>query len=499
MKRSFFTCLSICALSLVFSTSIAQTWQYTGSMNETRWISAMSSFDDKAIIIGGYTSGLTPMSSCEVYDPATARWSYTGSLNVARAHAVPYKLSNGTILVFGGLIGYYGQGIETDSVESYDPATGVWTVVGAMNEARLLPTVTQINDSIILIAGGLTSSGVTSSCELYNINTHSSTTAASMEITRYEHRAVLLNNGKVLITGGRDGGAYGQFFNSCEIYDPSTNDWTTSGDMHQARMQGILAKFSDGTILTSGGRNTPVSSAPGSELFDPTTETWGYVDSMQEPVCVTGSVLLPDDRFMATGGLVDGIWTSSQGLDDISTNTCEWYDKASNQWYYAPTLNTSRDKHCAVYLHQTVNDSLPEDLILVAGGHGGSLVDSATVQNTFTNTAEVLDVTEVAMGYYIAHQPTSGVRNDGQPTSFTAQVIYNDKFVPSISLTSDMEQDLQYRIMTTDGKVVATVNCHVGEGASILHIDMTGVTKGVYLMNINSEDTKLLLKVIVNN
>src|SRR5205085_2790975 len=81
------------------------------------------------------------------------------------------------------------------------------------------------------------------------------------------------------------------------------------------------------------------------------------------------------------------------------------YDRNLKLWYFAPELNLTRCRHNGVYLHQTVNSNLPSDLLLVAGGQQGSITaDSAGLHQFmegFTNTAEVLDVTQPALKAYI--------------------------------------------------------------------------------------------------
>ena len=52
-----------------------------------------------------------------------------------------------------------------------------------------------------------------------------------MNIARYWHTASVLGSGKVLVTGGYNGG----YLNSAELYDPSTGNWSSTGVMNVAR------------------------------------------------------------------------------------------------------------------------------------------------------------------------------------------------------------------------------------------------------------------------
>jgi N-acetylneuraminic acid mutarotase len=77
----------------------------------------------KVLVAGGYgRSG--ELLNAELYDPATGKWSMTGSLNKPRSAAHAVLQSNGKVLVF---LEPYRSPIC--NVEQYDPATEKWTVI----------------------------------------------------------------------------------------------------------------------------------------------------------------------------------------------------------------------------------------------------------------------------------------------------------------------------------------------------------------------------------
>jgi hypothetical protein len=57
---------------------------------------------------GSKTGGGLPLSSTEVYDPATDRWRDGEDMTVARMNATGALLSSGQVLVMGGLTEPYG-------------------------------------------------------------------------------------------------------------------------------------------------------------------------------------------------------------------------------------------------------------------------------------------------------------------------------------------------------------------------------------------------------
>ena len=56
----------------------------------------------------------------------------------------------------------------------------------------------------------------------------------SLNYVRTYHTAVVLTDGKVLVIGGLNGDI--GLLNSTELYDPSTDNWTTTGNLNEARM-----------------------------------------------------------------------------------------------------------------------------------------------------------------------------------------------------------------------------------------------------------------------
>jgi galactose oxidase-like protein len=102
-------------------------------------------------LAGGMNGGT--VTSAEVYDPATGNWTPTDSLNVPRWRHAATLLSDGKVLVAGGLAG--NQSSLADA-EIYDPATGTWTVTGSLNNARCLYTAMLLSDGRVLAAGGKT-------------------------------------------------------------------------------------------------------------------------------------------------------------------------------------------------------------------------------------------------------------------------------------------------------------------------------------------------------
>ncbi|CAF2953678.1 unnamed protein product [Rotaria sp. Silwood2] len=67
---------------------------------------------------------------------------------------------------------------------------------------------------------------------------------------RYYHTASVLTNGKMLVTGGRNGSSS---LNSAELYDPLTGTWTTTGSMNDRRYVHTASVLTNGYVLVTDG------------------------------------------------------------------------------------------------------------------------------------------------------------------------------------------------------------------------------------------------------
>jgi N-acetylneuraminic acid mutarotase len=123
-------------------------WIYTGSMTKFHDYSPLIQLFNGKILFPGAPSD----SSCELYDPDSGTWSITGSMNIVRRAASYELLPNGKVLAAGGNV-YGSVPGTTNSVELYDPTTGIWTSILPMNLAREWKPATKLINGSILISG----------------------------------------------------------------------------------------------------------------------------------------------------------------------------------------------------------------------------------------------------------------------------------------------------------------------------------------------------------
>jgi hypothetical protein len=189
----------------------------TGNMQSSRaQHTATLLTNGKVLLVGGNET-----SSAELFDPTTGLFTATGSLGHARTHHTATLLQGGMVLVLGGsqVMPPGGGGaapapVSLDSIEVYDPASGKFVIVGKLAVARDSHSATLLAGGTVLVAGGYVHGfdgdaqpffETMFQAELIDPVTFASTTATSLEQARAEHVATRLNNGQVLISGGRVG------------------------------------------------------------------------------------------------------------------------------------------------------------------------------------------------------------------------------------------------------------------------------------------------------
>ncbi|WP_437938118.1 hypothetical protein [Sorangium sp. So ce341] len=274
--------------------------------------------------ICGWPSLLPDGAPCP--DPTTAAWiPASPAEGVGNAYSATL-LQDGTVLVAGGFVGTseltYAR---VHSAVRYDPATDSWTPTGAMIHARAMHRATLLQDGTVLVSGGTEpASGET---EIYDPATGVWTAAAPMNQIRERYTATLLANGKVLVAAGQVDGVP---TTSTEVYDRATNTWTPGAWMGRSRSSHSAVLLSDGRVLAVGNQDYYDSDGR-PELYDPVADTWTY----------SGHPYLSSrlDRPWATplaNGNVLVIGKSTNGDTSVLL-----YDPTNDTWTDGPSLPAS--------------------------------------------------------------------------------------------------------------------------------------------------------------
>ena len=206
------------------------------------------------------------------------------------------------------------------------------TPTGSMHTARIGATATLLQNGKVLITGGSSTafgnidSAIYSSAELYDPVTGTFSKTGSMGSARTDHTATLLADGEVLITGGMGcspsrscshvSGSAIEQLASAELYDPSTAKFSRTGSMSASRAYGTATILTDGRVLVAEGADGPTQTA---ELYDP--KTGKFLRAAKEPAFDNAKATrLANGKVLVTGD------ASYLGIG------AEVYDETSNKF-----------------------------------------------------------------------------------------------------------------------------------------------------------------------
>lgn len=373
-------------VSVQGATSSTSTAEFitTGSMNEPRLGHTSTLLSDgKVLVVGGDSSGNTQpyLNSVELYNPNTGIFSYTGDMTTGRSGHTTTLLSDGKVLITGGM-DRWATDHTLISAEIYDPATGVFTPTGNMNAKRTWHQATLLDDGRVLVAGGFDGTYLSSS-EIYDPATDTFTLTGNMNDPRIWYAMTLLRDGRVLVAGGSD--SYGGWLGSSELYDPATGIFSYSGSLSTPRWIHEGTLLGNDTVLFAGGNGHGPSGEVrlnSVELYDIPTGTFSTTASMNTARAGASQTLLLGGNVLVAGGY----------NGTITVNTAEIYNHSTSTFAYTTnTITTPRYAHKATRL-QNGN-------VLLTGGTDAS--------NTILASAEIYSQPSTLP------QCSDGIDNDG--------------------------------------------------------------------------------------
>jgi len=261
--------------------------------------------DGRVLVVGGFTNEENAAQGAEVYEPEAARFSPLPRTVTLRHSHTSTVLPSGRVLIVGG---FAGEATTVAAAELFDPVSNSFTSTGSLLAARAGHVAVLLESGKVLIAGGVGPGwSFLSSAELYDPATESFSPTSAMTVARESHAAVRLQDGRVLIAGGHRGRrADIELYTSAEAYDPATGIFERVGDMRVRRHKHDALLLSDGRVLITGGADERDSDGVynSTEFFDPVTGAFTLGPPMKHPryKYQATSMLQPSGLALLAGG-----------------------------------------------------------------------------------------------------------------------------------------------------------------------------------------------------
>jgi hypothetical protein len=249
-------------------------WEEAGAMSTGRTGHSATLLRDGRVLVAGGSDQLLgsptgEVDSAEVFDPETRSWTPTGRLRTARHSHFAALVRGGDVLVGGGQTrtGAFA------STERWSAATGRWTEGPALG-APSTGDVVALDDGGLLLAGAGPAGDRT---ERLDPRAAAWSSGPSLRATRAPTTATRLAGGAVLLAAGF--GPEGSL-RGAELYDPVGGELLPAGPLSTPRFDTRAALLPDGRVLVAGGTRFTVS---------PREETFLASAELYEPPALPGA------------------------------------------------------------------------------------------------------------------------------------------------------------------------------------------------------------------
>ncbi len=259
--------------------------------------------DHRLFVAGGHISNNVGLPAAVIFDPAQNVWTKQPSMNAGRWYPSEQVMPNGDVLVVSGdtdvTVG------EDTTPQVWQAASGSWrTLTNAPLNVGLYPTLSLAPNGKVFNSGPSATSrylDTTGAGAWSVVGTH------VFKGYRDYDSMVMYQPGKILVVGGSDPAT-----NTAEVIDLAqpAPAWRSTASMTYARRQLNALMLPDGKVLVTGGTGgpgfsnaDPALAVYAAEEWDPVTEHWTVLASATVPRLYHSiSMLMPDGRVLSTGG-----------------------------------------------------------------------------------------------------------------------------------------------------------------------------------------------------
>src|SRR5271165_5957224 len=481
----------------------------SSTLQTARTLPAVTLLNSGLVLVSGGSiceSPTCPINTAELYDPVADAFQYTsGTMNASRVNHTAVLLGNGQVLLTGGSNSCGGNSCTSDATtELYDPTAGSFTTSQPLANARSGHTATLLSNGSVLLAGGLANGSTIASVETYQPSSFAPAGLVSIAITPGTTSIFVGAVQPFVATGtfgdgttqilqsaswnsaspaiatvsnaaGSVGFAQGQAIGTTTIsatvgtvsgsttltVQPpvQSSGFTTSAPMGSSLYAHTATRLTSGQVLIAGGMS-PAGVVNTAQLYNPANQSFAAAGAMNVARWLHTATLLNDGTLLIAGG---SDLTNRETLD-----SAEIYNPATGAFtLLASTLNTARVGHTATLLNN--------GQVLIVGGYDPQfgLIADAELYNPVTQTFTDLGDTSVPRYHHTATILKSGqVLIAGGETDSTPSGAYNVAelfdppsltFIP-VSVPMNSAREGHAALLMSNGQVLLTGGNDPGTG-----------------------------------
>lgn len=272
---------------------------------------------EKILITGGDHNRVT-LKKARIFNTKTNKFKNLPDMNIARAAHTSTLLKDGRVLITGGYRSIRMKHPEHENVTSiprlhydsktaeiYDPVKNKFIKIGDMLKHRESHKAVLLNDGRVLIIGGdnRKENLYNIVTEIYDPDKNKFEKTGSLNKVRGGFQATLLDDGGVLITGG----AWKSRSKAFEVYNPETGMFSLFDEMLEYRTHHKAFRLKNGNVLIAGNRDVNCIDYRMYEIYDYRSNRFIKANQMINNRETARFILLKDNKLLVLGGNRDSV------------------------------------------------------------------------------------------------------------------------------------------------------------------------------------------------
>jgi chitodextrinase len=262
--------------------------------------------DGRVMAAGGHISTHVGLPTSQIFDPSTNSWTTMANMANGRWYPTLTALPDGRMLVLSGETNC--DGCDVTVPEIFNPSANTWTALStATHLFPYYPHPYVLPDGRVLVAGTSEEPIVS---QILDITNKTWTAIGGPAVDGGS--SVMYLPGKFLKTGTSTDPDLSVRSSAATAYTLDTTQpsptWKAITSMAFPRTYHTLTVLPDGKVLVTGGGTTtdatlPTQAVLQAEMWNPSTQTFTTIGSLHNPrLYHSNALLLPDARVLISGG-----------------------------------------------------------------------------------------------------------------------------------------------------------------------------------------------------